>query len=218
MQKTLTWVLGGVAVILSAGAAMAGDPTRAKAAHDPHETLRQAAEEARAASDRAREAADAAREASEKVRREVRVYRSGAGKEAAGAHRGGDRSERLRTLLQLRPEQEAALRAYVEALGKGGHKEHMVHFDRGDQARTTTERLAEMESRMAEQQAAMKRRIEATKAFYVQLDEKQRKVFDAMPMLMFAGPGFGPLLIPVADIKAPLFAPRPPEPPRAPRS
>lgn len=218
MQKTLTWLLGGAAVILSAGAALAGDPTTAKVGHDPHETIRQAAEEARAASGRARDAAEEAREASEKVRREIRVYRHGDGKEAMAFHRGGDRSERLRTLLQLRPEQEGALKAYVEAVGKGGHKEHMVHFDRGDSAKTTTERLVEMEARMAEQQAAMKRRIEATKAFYAQLDEKQRKVFDAMPMLMFAGPGFGPMLVPVAHIKAPPHPPRPPEPPRAPKS
>ena len=78
---------------------------------------------------------------------------------------------------------------------------------------------------MAEQQAAMKKRIDATRAFYGQLDEKQRKVFDAMPMLMMAGPGFGPMLLPIAHrahfppekFQHPL-PPEPPAPPRPPRS
>jgi len=125
--------------------------------------------------------------------------------------RGGDRADHLRTLLQLRPAQDAALKAYLDAVGTGsGGREHAVRFDRKSDARNTLDRLSEMESRMAEQQAAMKRRIDATKAFYAQLDDKQRKVFDAMPMLMFAGPGFGPMLLPV-------HMPMPPEPPTPPR-
>ncbi|ODT89312.1 Spy/CpxP family protein refolding chaperone [Phenylobacterium sp. SCN 70-31] len=202
MRKTLTWLAAGAAVALSAGHALAREK-----AQDPHETIRQAAEDARAAAGESRDASK------ETARREVRVYRHG-DRDVVVA-RGGERTERLRTLLQLRPDQEPALKAYAEAVGKGGGREQMVRFDRGGDARTTPDRLSEMEARMAEQQAAMKSRIAATRTFYAQLDEKQRKVFDALPMLMFAGPGFGPMLVPVAHAPAP---PRPPEPPRAPRS
>ncbi|WP_337185881.1 Spy/CpxP family protein refolding chaperone [Phenylobacterium sp.] len=207
MRKTLTWLAAGAAFALASGHALARDK-----AQDPHETLRQAAEDARAAAGRTR--ADEARDPSkEKTRREVRVYRHG--DRDVVVSRGGDRTERLRTLLQLRPDQEPALKAYVEAVGKGGGREPVVRLDRGGDARTTPDRLAAMEVRMAEQQAAMKVRIAATRTFYAQLDDKQRKVFDALPMLMFAGPGFGPMLVPVAHAPA---APLPPEPPRAPRS
>jgi hypothetical protein len=129
--------------------------------------------------------------------------------------RGGDREDHLRTMLQLRPSQEPALKTYLEAVGKGAWRtDSMVRFDKRSGAATTTERLAEMEAKMAEQQAAMRRRIDATKAFYAQLDDKQRKVFDSMPMLMFAGPGFGPMLLPVMTPPIPPVPPVPPVPPR----
>ena len=140
-----------------------------------------------------------------------------AARRQAHAHRAvfhGSREEHLRTMLQLRESQEPALKAYLEAVGHGGgRRDHMVRFDRGD-TRTTTERLAEMEAKMAEQQAAMRGRIEATKTFYGQLDDKQKKVFDSMPMLMFAGPSFGPILMPVMHMPPPPAPQAPPRPPR----
>ncbi|MDZ4372473.1 MAG: Spy/CpxP family protein refolding chaperone [Phenylobacterium sp.] len=214
MRKILIGLGTGAALALTTGLAMARDK-----AHDPHETIRQAAEDARAAAGEARGAADEAREsarhAQARVRREGPGHAEGSGRDGWAFRGGADRSERLRTLLQLRADQEPALRTYVEAVGKGGGRDHVVRLDRGGDARTTTQRLSEMEARMAEQQAAMTQRIAATRAFYAQLDEKQRKVFDAMPMLMFAGPGFGPMLIPVAHAPRP---PEPPSPPRPPRS
>ena len=219
MSKTLTTLLSGAAALtLLAGAGVA-------AAQSPQDAALQAAEDARVAAARAREsgrdardagrdARDAARDARHKAMDEAHKAR-GAADEArrqAHAHRAvfhGSREEHLRTMLQLRESQEPALKAYLEAVGHGGgRRDHMVRFDRGD-TRSTTERLAEMEAKMAEQQAAMRRRIEATKTFYGQLDDKQKKVFDSMPMLMFAGPGFGPMLLPVAHIP-----PIPPSPPR----
>jgi len=187
MSKTLTWLMAGAVLSLTVGASIA-------LAETPEEAARQAAERARAAASEARERA---KEAKEAARREIHVH-----------YGPGAREDRLRTMLQLRPNQESALQAYLEAVGKGEGRDHFVRFDRRSDARTTAERLAEMEAKMAEQQAAMKRRIDATKAFYAQLDEKQRKVFDAMPMLMFAGPGFGPMLMPVMH-----HMPLPPEPP-----
>jgi len=97
----------------------------------------------------------------------------------------------------------------------------MVRFDhRHDDQRTTLQRLDEMSARAAEQKAATDRRIGAVRAFYGQLDEKQRRAFDAMPMMMMVGPNIGPMMIPrVMPIAAiPPTPPMPPVPPIAPRS
>ncbi len=220
MSKTLITLLAGAAALTlatGAGAAFAQDPEAAarQATEDARVAATKAQESAREARDAAREArhkaldqAEKARAAANDARREARVYR--------GVLHRGDREEHLRTILQLRANQEPALKAYLEAVGRGrSHGDHMVRFDRrGDDARTTPERLAEMEARLAEQQAATRTRIEATKTFYAQLDDKQKKVFDTMAMLMFTGPGFGPMLMPVAHI--PPVPPVPPVPP-APR-
>lgn len=119
---------------------------------------------------------------------------------------GGDRAERLTTLLQLRPEQEPALKAYLQALKP--RREHLASFEPAVAIRgSTPERLAQMEARLAEQQAAGKARIAATRAFYDQLDPRQKKVFDEMPA-MFMGPGLGPMgampvvhRIPIPDLE-----------------
>lgn len=108
---------------------------------------------------------------------------------------GGDRAERLATLLQIRPEQEPALKAYLEALKP--QRDRVVKFERAaERTESTPERLARMEAQLAERQAAGKARIDATRAFYDQLDVRQKKVFDEMPM-MFMDPGFGPMPMPV---------------------
>lgn len=221
MSKTLTTLLASAAaltLVTGAGVAFAQDPGVAAlqaaedaraAADEARERGREAREQAREARDMARQARDKARDdaldAADEARREVRIYR------------GGDREEHLRTMLQLRASQEPALKAYLEAVGHGGrHGDHMVRFDRRDgETLTTPQRLAEMETRLGEQQAAMRRRIEATRSFYGQLDDKQKKVFDSLPMLMFAGPGFGPMLLPVSHV--PPVPPVPPIPPAPPR-
>lgn len=235
MSKTLTQLLAGAAaltLVAGPGAALAQAPedaarqaaedARAAAAHardagrEARDTAREARDAAREARDRARDGAEEARRGADEVRREVRIYRSGDGDRHKFVFRGGDREEHLRTMLQLRADQEPALKAYLEAVGRGGpHGDHMVRFDRrSDSPLTTPERLAAMEAKMAEQQSATRRRIEATKAFYGQLDDKQKKVFDSLPLLMFAGHGFGPMLLPVAH--RPPAPPAPPAPPKAP--
>lgn len=218
MSKTLTTLLAGAALLFTAGAAAAFAPD---AAQDRAEAARQAAEDARAAAEEARDRADEAREkaraARDHARREVRIYRGDADGGVYVFH-GGDRAEHLRTILQLRPDQETALKTYLDAVNakQVWNRDFGWRHDKDD-ARTTPERLAEMEQRMAEQQAAMRRRIDATKAFYGQLDEKQRKVFDALPMLMFSGPGFGPMLMPILHTPEPPAPPVPPKPPAPPR-
>lgn len=208
MRKTLTWLLAGAALSLTAGAAAAQDAARE-------------AEEDAAKAERRMDRLEDRRDRLRHRHRDVLVMR----------HHGHDRADHLRTLLQLRPNQEPALTAFLEATGdkRGPGHVHVMRFDRDDEGKTTAERLSEMEATMAEQQAAMKKRIDATRAFYAQLDEKQRKVFDTMPMLMMAGPGFGPMLLPrpmpVAHrrhfhgerFEHPL-PPEPPLPPAPPRS
>jgi len=198
-KKTLTWLLAGAALALTAGAAVADD----------------AAEAARAEAQK-----DAGR-----AERHVHVYRSGPGKDVAVHrhgpgknvmvyHRGEGREDHLKDILQLRPDQEPALKAFLEATKSDVPRHHVVKFDDGAPDKSAAERLAEMEAKADEHHAAMKKRIAATRSFYAQLDARQKKAFDAMPMLMMAGPGFGPTMIPIAHrMPLPPMPPMPPMPP-----
>ncbi len=145
-------------------------------------------------------------------------------------HHHLDHAGHLRTMLQLKPGQEAALTAYLDAVKPDHHDhEHMVmmadHGDGRDGAKTTPERLAEMEKRMAESQAQARVRIDATRKFYGQLEPSQKKAFDEMPMLMIGPIGpIGPMMMP-GPMKVrfehppmPPMPPVPPEPPVPPRS
>jgi hypothetical protein len=145
-----------------------------------------------------------------------------------GHHHLGQ-AEHLRTMLQLKPGQEAALTAYLAAV-KPDH-DHMLmmsdHGDGHDGAKTTPERLAEMEKRMADSQSQARVRIDATRKFYGQLEPSQKKAFDEMPMLMIGPIGpIGPMMMP-GPMKVrfehppmppmPPMPPIPPEPPEPPR-
>ncbi|MGZ6015515.1 MAG: Spy/CpxP family protein refolding chaperone, partial [Phenylobacterium sp.] len=122
------------------------------------------------------------------------IIRDGEGE----GHHHMDQAEHLRTMLQLKPSQEAALTAYLAAVKPEHHHETIVEMSNhgdgahGDMHKTTTQRLAEMETHLAEQAAQGKARIEATRKFYDQLEPSQKKVFDEMPMLMI-GP-MGPMM------------------------
>lgn len=124
-------------------------------------------------------------------RRDVRIYRHD-GPEMMPMNPAA-RADHIRAILQLRSEQEPALKAFLDgtAPSMGEGPDHMERMHGAGQPRTTPERLSAMEARMAEHEGAMKRRIAATRTFYGQLDAKQQKAFDAMPMLMMAGPGMG---------------------------
>lgn len=97
------------------------------------------------------------------------------------------RAEHLRDVLQLRPDQDGALKAYVEATSpkivvrkdndddKPGEKMDRL-VDR--KPPTTLERLDQM-SKVAE---AMQKRVAATRAFYTALSPSQQKAFDALDL------------------------------------
>jgi hypothetical protein len=157
-----------------------------------------------------------------RIEREVRIERDGDRVIVRRDHR--DPAERLRNLLQLRPEQEPALTAYLEAMKP---KMRVGRLDATEERPDTTpEKLARMEQRLAERQAAERARIEAVRRFYVQLDPRQKKAFDELPLMM--GPGLiggpmRPMRIRLPDLERPRvhfpadrFAPEPPEPPAPP--
>ncbi|MGA0605800.1 Spy/CpxP family protein refolding chaperone [Phenylobacterium sp. VNQ135] len=199
MKKTLAWLLAGAAVAATAGAAIAQDATADRARQEAHEDSRMQrhVHVYRSDDDDRRERGP---------RKNVMIYRSGEGRE-----------QHLKDVLQLRPNQEPALKAFLEATRPEHGEHHVVKFEKGAAQKPTSERLAEMEAKADEHHAAMKKRIAATRTFYAQLDEKQKKAFDAMPMLMMAGPGFGPTMIPIGHhMPMPPMPPAPPPPPAPP--
>lgn len=99
-------------------------------------------------------------------------------------------AQHLRDVLQLRADQDGALKAYLDAVApkdwdKDGPKREAVDAPR--KPLTTPERL----DREAEHLDRAKARIDATRAFYAALSPSQKKAFDALgPM---AG-GHGPMM------------------------
>jgi hypothetical protein len=150
-------------------------------------------------------------------------------------HHHMDQAEHLRTMLQLKPGQEAALTAYLAAVKPAEHMhDHIVEMSSRDgamvyrehdgpggahdmAAKSTPERLADMEKRMADSQAEARKRIDATRKFYSQLEPSQKKVFDEMPMLMIGPIGpIGPMMLPgpmKVRFERPPMPPMPPMPP-----
>lgn len=106
------------------------------------------------------------------------------------------RAQRLHDILQLRGDQDAALKAYVEAttpkiviekrevVKDKSDKKDGDKMERAERAPPTTlERL----DRMTKAADAMKKRAEATRAFYTALTPAQQKTFDILGM--DEGPG-----------------------------
>ncbi len=94
-------------------------------------------------------------------------------------------AQHLRDVLQLRPDQEGALKAYVEATAPKMlvRKDEADGKDGPDRAinrkpPTTLERLDHM-SKAAE---ALQKRVAATRAFYTALSPSQQKAFDALDL------------------------------------
>lgn len=92
-------------------------------------------------------------------------------------------AQHLRDTLQLRPDQEPALRALIAASQRpAGEREHMGK-DRGDEhGLSTPQRLDRMEARMAERTEHFRAHAAAMKRFYAQLSPTQQKALDSMPM------------------------------------
>jgi protein CpxP len=96
----------------------------------------------------------------------------------------------LRTVLRLRPDQEAALAAFLKS--HGGPPEGPMHDEpmAPPEAMTTPQHLDQMARWQARRAAEAQRRTDALKAFYAALSPEQQKVFDAVMRLREAhGPG-----------------------------
>ena len=116
----------------------------------------------------------------------------------------------LKTVLRLRPDQEAALQAFIAAhephmrmmhMGPGGPDDGPDHMG-PPKAMTTPERLDEMAKRDAAMSAEHEKQRQALAKFYGSLSPDQQKVFDALQrlsghhgdgpgrhMMMMGGPG-----------------------------
>ena len=96
------------------------------------------------------------------------------------------RAEHLRAALQLRPDQEPALKAFLDA------SKPAARPARGDRAAmaqmSTPQRLDAQRARMTERLARFDQRAAATKKFYAQLSPTQQKAFDTLAP---RGPGKG---------------------------
>lgn len=90
-------------------------------------------------------------------------------------------AERLRALLQLRPDQEPALGAFIAAMQPSPDRMQRRPAERAEEL-PTPQRLDRMQARMAERQAEFGRRAEAIKRFYAQLNPAQQRAFDALPL------------------------------------
>ena len=92
------------------------------------------------------------------------------------------RADHLRAALQLRPDQEPALKAFLAASQPApGDRAAMA-------AMTTPQRLDAQRARMTERLARFDQRAAATKKFYAQLSPTQQKAFDTLAP---RGPGKG---------------------------
>ena len=99
-------------------------------------------------------------------------------------------AQHLRDILQLRADQEPALKAFLAAEGPMT-MDHGMMGDGDDKAPATAPDRAQRHADMAAKMAAeMQKRADATKAFYAALSPTQRKAFDAIgprgghPMIM----------------------------------
>ena len=107
------------------------------------------------------------------------------------------REERLHDLLQIKPDQETAFRAFVASQEQARPQQGPGPGGAGGPGAerrplTTPERL----DREAQRIAQLQQRLAAVKAFYAVLTPDQRKAFDQMPMMMGGG-GFrrgGPMM------------------------
>lgn len=91
-------------------------------------------------------------------------------------------AKRLRDVLQLRPDQDAALKAYLEATAPQTMTEGLKWEAQDDDKvpLTTPERLDRQAAHMAKMAETFQKRAVATRAFYAALSPSQRKAFDAL--------------------------------------
>ncbi|WP_184715124.1 Spy/CpxP family protein refolding chaperone [Caulobacter sp.] len=100
------------------------------------------------------------------------------------------RAQRLRDVLQLRGDQDGALKAYVEATTPKIEVRKVVKTPKdGADVEPTPPTTLERLDRMTQAGEAMQKRAAATRAFYLALTPSQQKTFDVLGMAEeFGGP------------------------------
>lgn len=88
----------------------------------------------------------------------------------------------LRTILRLRPDQEAALTAFLASHKRPARApgDHKGPPGEAGMAMTTPQRLDQMAKREAERTGMEQRHAEALRTFYGALSPEQKQVFDAL--------------------------------------
>lgn len=90
-------------------------------------------------------------------------------------------AERLRLALGLRPDQDGALQAFIQAIAPPpGVMERMRQQEESAASLPTPRRLDMMLAGMDEMRAITVARIAATRRFYAQLTPAQQRAFDAL--------------------------------------
>ena len=101
-------------------------------------------------------------------------------KDFAKAH--AERTERLKTLLQLQPNQQAAFDKYVKAITPEPRNQADKDSRPDPRKMTTPERLDLAQKLRKERMAQAEQREQATRSFYSSLNASQQKVFDEVSM------------------------------------
>jgi protein CpxP len=101
--------------------------------------------------------------------------------------RQAEHAQRLQALLNLRPDQQPALQAFLAAMAPSGHEHHGQPEGMTAAQLTTPQRLDKMADMMARHQAEFQKRADAIRTFYAALSPDQQKAFDALPMGMMGG-------------------------------
>jgi len=99
------------------------------------------------------------------------------------------RAHRIHDVLNLRPDQDAALKTLLASTERRHHEggpgeDKMRHGQEGMTKLTTPQRLDQMAARMAEHQAQFQQHAAAIKTFYASLSPEQQRTFDAVPGLI----------------------------------
>ena len=106
----------------------------------------------------------------------------GPGKPHAGMmaehHDPAKMAQKLRDALQLHPDQEPALQAFIGSMK--GHEDEMAEQGEGMKGLTTPQRLDRMAAMMAQHQQQFAQHADAVKRFYAALTPAQQKAFDTL--------------------------------------
>ena len=105
--------------------------------------------------------------------------------------RQAERTQAMRAVLQLRPDQEGAFQTFEQAAASRRPMDGRREADASMSTMTTPQRLDLHLSHMDEREAKLRQFVAATKQFYAVLTPQQQKAFDGLMTLREHHHGFG---------------------------